>query len=437
MQRRKEKIKKFTSGGALFALTAGLSLTTVLPATAAEEDTWENALEVLETIDIRDGDTVDTDYSRSEWGGWLVNPDTGCTTQQDILIRDTIPETQVLDEEDACVLIFGESEDPYSGDHVVHDRDDVEFNRTPFDIDHVVSLSDAYHSGGHAWEGEQKREFSQDQENLVASLASINRQKSDSNLNEWLPPSQDRYYEYVSTVVYVKDKYDLSMTQAEYDVAESILNDEGYEDTLASPAITMTLNYREAQEEPTDEPTSTDAPTVEETPTTEPTTPEDTTDDVTDEPSIVPSRTASITSLPAESFPAVVPEQPSRDTGDRNTPTIIEEDVDETPTFDLDDGESDSTGDQSVTVEPRNNVLTEDDGEVSGDGTTSDGLSGDGNTSDGQESIGDLTESDQEIERLADAGASDWITWAAGGSLAAIALGAFFVFRAQTASRKH
>ena len=45
----------------------------------------------------------------------------------------------------------------------------------PTDIDHIVSLNDAYISGGSAWSSEEKRTFSNDPYNQVASNPYVNR----------------------------------------------------------------------------------------------------------------------------------------------------------------------------------------------------------------------------------------------------------------------
>src|SRR5699024_11779027 len=51
--------------------------------------------------------------------------------------------------------------------------------------------------------------------------------------------NQALYCDYVATHVYIKDKYDLTMDQAEYDVAASVLADEECHNTVAQPAVAM------------------------------------------------------------------------------------------------------------------------------------------------------------------------------------------------------
>ena len=48
------------------------------------------------------------------------------------------------------------------------------------DIDHVVSLKDAHHSGGDLWSPDRKSRFANDRQNLVPSCSEINRSKGAS-----------------------------------------------------------------------------------------------------------------------------------------------------------------------------------------------------------------------------------------------------------------
>src|SRR5699024_5361087 len=148
-------------------------------------------------------------------------------------------ESQVVDEADDCRLIFGTATDPFSGQFIEHDRDAEDFGRTPFDIDHIVPIGEAHRSGAADWDDQTRQEFYQDKDNLLAVDAAQNRAKSDADVNNYLPPNQALYCDYVATHVYIKDKYDLTMDQAEYDVAASVLADDECHNTVAQPAVAM------------------------------------------------------------------------------------------------------------------------------------------------------------------------------------------------------
>lgn len=227
-----------------FATTALIAAASFIaaPAHAAE---GHLAIDLLDDITIAEeipnqGTEDAPAYDRDEWApnGWVDVDGTGCTTQQDILMRDTEPESQVIDD-DGCTLIFGTATDPYSGVFVEHDRDAADFNRTPFDIDHVVPIAEAHRSGGAHWDADIKQAFYQDKDNLLAVIASENQSKSDADINNYLPPNQSLYCDYVATTVLVKHTYDLTMDQAEHDVAASVLSDDECADTTAQPAVVM------------------------------------------------------------------------------------------------------------------------------------------------------------------------------------------------------
>ena len=87
------------------------------------------------------------------------------------------------------------------------------------DIDHVVSLKDAYDTGGATWSLSKKQSFANDKANHVPSCASINRSKGVSTPSEFLRKSNDGKgleYEIVTFCGYVgiyhsvKLKYELS-----------------------------------------------------------------------------------------------------------------------------------------------------------------------------------------------------------------------------------
>ena len=87
------------------------------------------------------------------------------------------------------------------------------------DIDHVVSLRDAYNSGGTSWSLSKKQTFANDKANHVPACASVNRSKGASTPSEFLCKSNDgkgleyeiiTFCEYVGIYHSVKLKYELS-----------------------------------------------------------------------------------------------------------------------------------------------------------------------------------------------------------------------------------
>ena len=87
------------------------------------------------------------------------------------------------------------------------------------DIDHVVSLKDAYDTGGASWSLSKKESFANDKANHVPSCAPINRSKGASTPSVFLRKSNDgkgleyeivTFCEYVVIYYSVKLKYELS-----------------------------------------------------------------------------------------------------------------------------------------------------------------------------------------------------------------------------------
>ena len=90
-------------------------------------------------------------------------------------------------------------------------------------IDHVVSLKDAYDSGASSWGYSKKRVFANDRFNHVPSCSRINSSKGSSGPYDFKRRSHDekkcldyeilRYCEYVEKYYAVKRKYGLSFRE--------------------------------------------------------------------------------------------------------------------------------------------------------------------------------------------------------------------------------
>ena len=87
-------------------------------------------------------------------------------------------------------------------------------------IDHVVSLKDAYDSGASLWSSSKKQAFANDKTNHVPSCGSVNRSKGSAGPKEFMRRSQDgkgldydiiRFSEYVEKYYAVKRKYELAL----------------------------------------------------------------------------------------------------------------------------------------------------------------------------------------------------------------------------------
>ena len=106
----------------------------------------------------------------------------------------------------------------------------TDLNGGATDVDHVVSLNDAYLSSGYVWSSYQKRVFANDPLNHVAALPYVNRTLK----NEYVPLKfitnlrASRYSfangkcaEYVDLYVQVKRKYGLSLIHNNINAAKA------------------------------------------------------------------------------------------------------------------------------------------------------------------------------------------------------------------------
>ena len=178
------------------------------------------ALEQLETIEIK-GRAPQTGYSRDEFGnGWLDPDGNGCDARNDMLARDL---DHVTTRDDNCTVLTGALDDPFTDTT-------IEFVRGPetsmeVQIDHVVALSDAWQKGAQQLPEEQRERFANDPLNLLAVEGRANQQKSDADAATWLPPNKAFRCEFVSIQTAVKAKYELWVTEAEYEAIRDILTE--------------------------------------------------------------------------------------------------------------------------------------------------------------------------------------------------------------------
>ena len=87
-------------------------------------------------------------------------------------------------------------------------------------IDHIVSLKDAYESGAASWSASKKESFANDRANHVPSCGRVNSSKGSEGPSDFLRRSRDgrgleyeivRFCEYVQKYYAVKVKYGLSL----------------------------------------------------------------------------------------------------------------------------------------------------------------------------------------------------------------------------------
>lgn len=158
-----------------------------------------------------------TGYDRDRFGpAWLDADRNGCDTRNDILGHYLRAATV---ERNGCVVTAGAYEDPYTGSTI----DYWQGHGALIDIDHVVSLGNAWATGASGWQIEKRAAFANDPLNLLPTAAGANRQKGDGDAATWLPANSSYRCEYVSRQVAVKAKYDLWVTLPEKEAIQRVL----------------------------------------------------------------------------------------------------------------------------------------------------------------------------------------------------------------------
>lgn len=151
-------------------------------------------------------------YDRAYFGEpWADIDGNGCDTRNDILKRDL--QDLRFRKGSSCVVSRGILHDPYVGVT-------IDFKRGPdtsplVQIDHVVALGDAWRAGASEWSPAERQEFANDPNNLLAVEGQANQDKESSRADQWMPPREEYWCDYVTRQIDVKYEWDLTITERE------------------------------------------------------------------------------------------------------------------------------------------------------------------------------------------------------------------------------
>jgi Protein of unknown function (DUF1524) len=184
---------------------------------------YDRARSMLATLQVKGWDRGQ-DFTRHRFGEpWSddVNVEfghNGCNARDDVLRRDL---KNLVVRAGTCYAQSGVLHDPYTGQT-------IDFTRGPqtsdaVQIDHVVSLSDAWYKGARGWDDQRRRDFANDPRNLVAVGAQVNFDKAFRDAAAWLPPNLAYRCEFVSRQIEVKTVYGLWVSAREKQAMTDVL----------------------------------------------------------------------------------------------------------------------------------------------------------------------------------------------------------------------
>lgn len=146
-----------------------------------------------------------TGYDRDLFGRWADNDRDCLNTRHELLMKQS---TGTVDTgSNHCTVNRGRWNDPYT-DRIFYEARDL-------DIDHLVPLKWAWDHGAEHWPSEKRRRFANDESNLFAVQASVNREKGALGPLQWLPPNQKFHCQYVLRFIRVVKKYGLVFSGSE------------------------------------------------------------------------------------------------------------------------------------------------------------------------------------------------------------------------------
>jgi hypothetical protein len=164
------------------------------------------------------------DFARHQFGeAWTDDVDVelghnGCNTRDDVLRRDL---ADLAVRPGTCFAQSGTLRDPYGGETITFVRGPKTSDTVQ--IDHVVSLADAWYKGARDWDAQRRRDFANDPRNLLAVGAKGNFDKAFRDAASWLPPNVAYRCEFVARQVAVKTAYGLWVSDKEERAMAEIL----------------------------------------------------------------------------------------------------------------------------------------------------------------------------------------------------------------------
>ncbi|WP_422473669.1 HNH endonuclease family protein [Endozoicomonas sp. ALB032] len=145
------------------------------------------------------------EYRREYFDHWSDDDRDCINTRHELLLEQS---TSTIDTgKNKCTVERGRWNDPYTGK--------IFYNARDLDVDHVIPLYWAWQHGADQWSTERRKQFANDEVNLLAVQGSVNREKGAKGPLEWLPPDNRYHCQYLSRWKRIILKYGLKLSAAE------------------------------------------------------------------------------------------------------------------------------------------------------------------------------------------------------------------------------
>ena len=165
---------------------------------------------------LGDPDPARPRYDRDDWRHWTDDGGDCLNVRHEVLIAESL--VPVTFNDSGCYVASGRWYGAYTGETTDNPRD--------LDVDHMVPLAAAHHSGGWRWSPEEKERYANDETypgHLIAVFSGVNRSKGADGPDEWRPPNRDHWCSYATDWTTVKSTWGLTVTEPEFAALHDML----------------------------------------------------------------------------------------------------------------------------------------------------------------------------------------------------------------------
>lgn len=174
----------------------------------------------ISSLKVRTNTNSIPEYDRNSLStDWKDLDGNGCNTRYDVLVGSFRKYARY--DSESCEIKSGTIYDYYNGKLLKYDK--KLDSGGGIQIDHIVSIGNAWVSGGYNWSDGEWVAYINDEEVLIPTYSSTNREKSNKDITEWRPANTNFLCAYATRQIDIKRKYDLTVTAEEKTEFKSIL----------------------------------------------------------------------------------------------------------------------------------------------------------------------------------------------------------------------